>query len=275
MSDLSWFVRDALTLGLAFAAGMLSGSFSMGGQVLMKPGIRLLGLSALDTVGTTVPMILPTVVSATTRYVRDGFVDWTAVRWAVPGGAAMAVVGSVAAPHVPGQGHLLQVATAAVMFVTAVRTLRGREPEPTPAATEPRSRTGSTTTSTATDHRARLVVVGTFAGGLSGLLGVGGGIVMVPGFNQILRMPLRVAIATSLVCAGVFAIPATIAHALIGTIEWRTALLLTAGAIPGARVGAAMAIRASDRRLRLAVATMIGVIAVSYAIGETIALANR
>ena len=98
---------------------------------------------------------------------------------------------------------------------------------------------------------------------------------MVPGFNQVLRMPLRVAIATSLVCAGVFAIPATITHAAIGTIEWRTALLLTAGAVPGANLGARMAIRASDHRLRIAVATMIGLIAVTYAVGEAIALAGR
>jgi uncharacterized membrane protein YfcA len=276
MSDLPWLLRDGLTLVLAFVAGILSGSFSMGGQVLMKPGIRLLGTSALDTVGTTVPMILPTVASATARFVREGLVDWRAVRWAAPGGAVAAIGGSLTAPHVPGQGHLLQVATAGMMFVTAVRTLRGRDPEP-PLEEEPRSTRSDVAVvpATATSHRARLLLVGGFAGALSGLLGVGGGVLMVPGFNQVLRMPLRVAIATSLVCAGVFAIPATVTHAAIGTIEWRTALLLTIGAVPGANLGARMAIRASDHRLRLAVATLIGLIAVTYAVGEAIALAGR
>jgi uncharacterized membrane protein YfcA len=275
MTELPWLVRDALTLVLAFVAGILSGAFSMGGQVLMKPGIRLLGTSALDTVGTTVPMILPTVASATVRYVRDGLVEWSAVRWAAPCGAVAAIGGSLAAPHVPGRGHLLQVATAVMMFVTAARTVRGRDPEL--IEEEPGSTRSSVAVvpATATSDRRRLLLVGAFAGGLSGLLGVGGGVLMVPGFNQVLRMPLRVAIATSLVCAGVFAIPATATHAAIGTVEWPTALLLTAGAVPGANVGARMAIRASDRRLRLAVATTIGLIAVTYAVGESIALAGR
>jgi uncharacterized membrane protein YfcA len=280
MSDLPWLLRDVLTVALAFAAGLLSGAFSMGGQVLMKPGIRLLGVSALDTVGTTVPMILPTVASATARYVREGFVDRDAVRWAAPGGMLAAVGGSLAAPHVPGRGHLLQVATASMMFVTAVRTARGSDPRPPTADEEPAGSLPSSSPAhagapialaTPTTRRPRLLVVGTLAGALSGLLGVGGGVLMVPGFNQVLRMPLRVAIATSLVCAGVFAIPATITHALIGTIEWRTAMLLTLGAVPGAHVGAGMAIRASDRRLRVAVAVMIGIVAVTFATGELIA----
>ena len=52
-------------------------------------------------------------------------------------------------------------------------------------------------------------VVGAAAGGLSGLLGIGGGILMVPGFTEIVGMPIKRAIATSLVCVGVFAIPGT------------------------------------------------------------------
>src|SRR5687768_12450768 len=111
-SDLPWIVRDALTVALALAAGVLSGSFSMGGQVLMKPGIRILGASPLGAVGSTVPMILPTVAAATVTYHKRGLVDWRAVRWAAPPGALGAIAGSVLAPQVPGDGHLLQIATA-------------------------------------------------------------------------------------------------------------------------------------------------------------------
>src|SRR5688572_10252413 len=98
MSDLPWLVRDGLTVLLALAAGLLSGAFSMGGQVLMKPGIRLLGASPLGAVGSTVPMILSTVAAATFTYHKRGLVHWQAVRWAAPGGIAGAVVGSIVAP---------------------------------------------------------------------------------------------------------------------------------------------------------------------------------
>ena len=50
-------------------------------------------------------------------------------------------------------------------------------------------------------------------------------------------MPLKQAIATSLVCVGLFAIPGTITHAALGHIDWRFAFFLTLGVIPGARIG--------------------------------------
>lgn len=240
----------------------------------MKPGLRILGASALDAVGTTVPMILPTVASATARYARLGLIDWRAVRWATPGGVLGAIAGSLAAPRVPGAGHLLQIATAGLMLVTAARMLaraRSERSRTRPGSKEPPAALAPDAASNPTGG---LVAVGTLSGVLSGLLGVGGGVLMVPGFNQALGMPLRIAIATSLVCAGAFAIPATITHSFLGTVDWRFAVLLIAGAIPGARVGATMSIRASDRRLQLLVGVLLSIVAVSYAVAEIVALGN-
>lgn len=269
MNDLPWLLRDMSTAALAFAAGVLSGSFSMGGQVLMKPGIRLLGASPLEAVGTTVPMILPTVAAATFGYHKQGLVDWTVVRWAAPGGVLGAIVGSLLAPRIPGGGHLLQIATAGLMLLAGLKMLsNGRrvtehDPSQPRGAADPAARRAAP---------AGFVAVGSASGVLAGLLGIGGGVLMVPGFSQLLSMPLITAIATSLVCAGIFAVPATITHSLIGTIEWRFALLLIAGAVPGARLGAHLAMRASDSRLEKAVGVMVTIIAVIYGVGEIVAL---
>jgi uncharacterized protein len=264
MNDLPWMVRDGLTLLLALAAGMLSGSFSMGGQVLMKPGIRLLGASPLGAVGSTVPMILPTVAAATITYHKQGLVHWRAVRWAAPAGIVGAIAGSILATRVPGEGHLLQIATAGLMLWTGVRMLL-RHAGAGPSAADDGAPGG-------TSRRAGWLTVGSTAGVLSGLLGVGGGVIMVPGFNQFLAMPLLTAIATSLVCAGIFAVPATITHSMLGTIEWRFATLLIIGAVPGSWLGARFASRASGPRLELAVGVMVTIIAVVYATGESLAL---
>jgi uncharacterized membrane protein YfcA len=116
------------------------------------------------------------------------------------------------------------------------------------------------------------IATGAMAGGLSGLLGIGGGVVLVPVFSQWTGLPLKRAIATSLVCVGLFAIPGTITHAIEGDINWRFALLLCVGVIPGARIGAALALRAADHRLRMAVGTFLSVLAVIYGIGEILAV---
>jgi uncharacterized membrane protein YfcA len=114
--------------------------------------------------------------------------------------------------------------------------------------------------------------IGVVAGLLSGLLGIGGGVIMVPAFTELLGLSLKSAIATSLVCVGIFGVPATITHAVLGDIDWRMATLLTIGVIPGARVGASLTIRTAERRLRLAVGVFLALVALVYFVTETRAL---
>jgi uncharacterized membrane protein YfcA len=114
----------------------------------------------------------------------------------------------------------------------------------------------------------RFVAIGFVAGLLSGLLGIGGGVIMVPAFIALGRLEVKAAIATSLVCVGAFAVPGTVTHALQGHVDWRVVAALVVGVVPGARLGAAVAIRAADRRLRVVVAGFLAVTAVLYAVGE-------
>jgi uncharacterized membrane protein YfcA len=97
---------------------------------------------------------------------------------------------------------------------------------------------------------------------------------MVPAFTELAGVRIKPAIASSLACVGVLALPSTITHAFLGDIDWRFALLLAVGVIPGARIGAHLAIRADRRTLRLAVAIFLGVVSVLYAGGEIISLAR-
>jgi uncharacterized protein len=257
-------LRDALTLLLGLVTGMLSAMFGVGGAFVSNPGVRVLGAEPLVAVGTTLPSILPGAASGAVRYQREGLVDWQVVAWASVAGLAAVVGGSLLSHAVPGDGHLLLLAVAVLLGFNAWRTAftapSGGEPDgggnPAPA-TAPRVRGGW-----------RPAAVGVAAGLLAGLLGVGGGAVMVPAFSELLHLPLKAAIATSLVCAGVFALPATVVHAMLGDVDWRLAVLLTIGVIPGARLGASLTIRAGERRLRLLVGLFLAVVAVVYFVTE-------
>ncbi|MHB8668954.1 MAG: sulfite exporter TauE/SafE family protein [Acidimicrobiales bacterium] len=263
-------LRDLLTLVVGVITGVMSAAFGVGGATISTPGIRLLGASAFIAVGTTLPSILPSAVTGTLRYRREGLVDWRVVAWAAPAGAAASVLGSLASHAVPGNGHWLMVLTAALLGVTAANMARA--PRQETASADPAIGEAIRTSIRPREPALGLAGVGIVAGVLSGLLGVGGGIVMVPGFTELVRMPIKAAIATSLVCVAIFAIPGTVTHALLGDIDWRFALLLAVAVIPGARLGAAAALRATDRRLRIAVAVFLGLVAVVYAAGEIIAL---
>ena len=95
---------------------------------------------------------------------------------------------------------------------------------------------------------------------------------MVPAFAGWVRLPLKEALGTSLACVAILAIPGTITHALLGQIDWLYALPLCVGVIPGAAIGAHLAIRANDRTLRRLVGITLGLIAVFYGTAEILAI---
>jgi len=259
-------LRDALTLLVGLFTGVLSALFGVGGAMVSNPGVRALGAPPLVAVGTTLPSLLPGAVSGTLRYQREGLVDWQVVAWASTAGLPVVVGGALLSRVVPGEGHLLLLAIAVLLAFTAWRTAFGvpegddREEGNPARVAAPRITAGW-----------RPALVGVAAGLFSGLLGIGGGVIMVPGFTK-LQLPLKSAIATSLVCVGVFGVPATITHALLGHVDWRLATLLTIGVVPGARLGASLTIRIDERRLRLLVGMFLGLVGVVYFLTEVRAL---
>lgn len=257
----SSLLRHGLTLVVGLFTGLLSGAFGVGGAIISTPGIRALGVGPLVAVGTTLPAIIPSALSGGLRYQAEGLIDWRAVGLTVPAGLVASIGGALVAGSIPGEGHLLQLATAGLLAFSAWRIASGD-----------RSRGPDENESPVRSSGTRLALVGLGAGSLSGLLGLGGGLVLIPGLNQVGRLSLRSAVATSLVCAGAFAVPGTITHGLLGNIDWLVAALLAITVIPGARLGAAMSLRLREKRLTVAVAVLLGTISVVYAAGEIAAL---
>jgi uncharacterized membrane protein YfcA len=266
IASLATPVQVAGTLLVGVVTGVLSGMFGIGGAVVSTPAVRALGATPLQGVGSTLPSIFPSSITATLRYHREGFVRWRVVQWTAAFGIASSVAGSRLASAVPGDGHILMLLTAALVAFTAYRTAFPRTAPVTVGAS------GFEEAEPAREEWWRLGIIGFAAGGLSGLLGVGGGILMVPAYSSWARIPLKDTIATSLAVVGVLAVPGTITHALLGHIAWRFAIPLSIGVIPGARIGAHLTIKSSDRALRITVGTMLGAISLVYAISELLAL---
>jgi uncharacterized membrane protein YfcA len=247
----------ALGVLVGFVAGILSGLFGVGGGIVTTPAVNvLLGGTAIQAVATPLPVIFPTSLVGAYTYARAGEASFRAARWAVVPGIAGAALGAYLTEFV--NAHLLLVVTAALLAWTAAQVIRERQPA-TPW------RLGAT-------PGWKYSAIGLLAGVVSGLLGVGGGIVMVPAFTVWLGMPLKRALGTSLLVIAVLVVPGTLVHWWLGNIDWAIFLALTIGVIPGARIGALFALGARERTLRLTVGVFLLVIAIGYGIREAVAL---
>ena len=95
-----------------------------------------------------------------------------------------------------------------------------------------------------------LLAIGLAAGFLAGLLGVGGGILLVPAMVLLLDFDQHVAQGTSLVVIIPAALIGTWTHYRRGTIRPRDAALVAAGGMIGAAVGSLSALSLDDELLR-------------------------
>ena len=116
-----------------------------------------------------------------------------------------------------------------------------------------------------------IALIGVGAGAL-GLLGVGGGILMVPAFSVWLGMPLKETVATSLACVGVFAIPGRSRTRCSATSTGRSRSRSPSVSFPVRASARTPTIMASDKTLRYAVGAVLGIVATIYAVGEILAL---
>ena len=244
-------------VAVGFASGILSGLFGVGGGIVTTPAVNsLLGGTAIEAVATPLPVIVPSAIVGSYTYAKAGEVDFPAARWSAIVGIPAATVGAYLTELV--NVHLLLAVTAVLIALSAIRVIGSRELH---AAEAP----GRVTPW-------RCCVVGATAGVLSGLLGIGGGIIMVPAFTAWIAMPVKRALGTSLLVIPALAIPGTIVHGLLGNVDWAIFLVLALGVVPGARIGARFALGTRERRLRAAVGSFLLVVAVAYGLAELTAL---
>lgn len=90
-----------------------------------------------------------------------------------------------------------------------------------------------------------LIILGAVAGILSGLFGIGGGVVLVPMLVFILGFQQRLAAGTSVAAILPAAVVGGIVYAIQGNVDWIAAAALTMGVIVGAQLGSYLLSRMS------------------------------
>lgn len=191
-------------IAVGVAAGLLSGFFGVGGGVIVVPALLLLGCDQRIATGTSTAAILPTAVVGTVGYALAGDIAW------IPGIALS--VGVVAGAQL---GTLLLArlsrdllfwlflffvaAAAASLWLSVPQRAHGIE--------------------VTWGSILALVLLGAVVGVMSGVLGVGGGIIAVPALMLLFGAGDLVARGTSLLMMVPGSVSATIGNVRRGNVD--------------------------------------------------------
>jgi len=212
-------IQQSLVVGLL--AGILAGMFGVGGGFLMVPlYVIWMGLDQRRSHATSLAAVLPIAVAGAIGYSTSGYVDWHAVAALLAGSIFGALYGVKLLSQVSLK--FLQLGFAALLYLSAMRLIWSSAPHQL------------------LEGAAAIVflaIVGFFAGVMSGLFGVGGGIVMVPALIIASGMDSLTARGTSLAVIVGSAISGTVANLRKGNIDVAFALLTGLAGIPATFIG--------------------------------------
>jgi uncharacterized protein len=249
---------------ILFATGILTGTasgiFGVGGGFLMTPvqfwlyttGGMESTLATRLAFGTSLAVMIPTMVSGTIAHTSHRAVNWQAA--GIIGSAAVigGMAGGTLAAHLPG--FVLRTFFSVVIILMAFRMVWHIHSCP---VCEPH---GSTVV---------YLMIGFLIGIVSGLAGIGGGVLLVPVLVILLGYPVHTAVGTSSACLIFSSAGAVTAYILngwevaglppfsIGYVDLTTFAILAVTTIPLARFGVKCAYGCSGRNLQIIFAGLL------------------
>lgn len=247
----------AITLtALGFTGAFVSGLLGVGGAIVMIPLLYyvppLLGVGGLDmreVSGASMVQVLIAAGMGAWSHGRHAAVD-RGLAWV--GGVAKTVgtfAGALASSRLSGEALL---AVFALMTTAALPMLFFPSPP-----RDDRADTGWDTR--------RAVVAAVWLGLIgvaAGLVGSGGSFLVVPVMVAFLRLPMRIAIGTSLAVTGMSAVAGVLGKAVTAQIPLGPTALVVLGSVLGAPAGSAASRRAPVDLLRGLLAGVVTLVAV-------------
>lgn len=213
------------------AAGLLAGLFGVGGGLVIVPALMtVLGMDQRRAAATSLAAIALTAAVGSVSYGLRGQVHPLAAAGLTAGSLVGAQIGTRLLRRLPAAA-LPWIFTAFAGLVIVSQQLHVPVREAALILDAPRA--------------GALAGVGLLAGILSGLVGVGGGAVIVPGLELVVGVGDLLARGTSLLVMIPTAIAGTWSNARHGVVDLRTGLLVGAGAAASTPAGAAVAARVS------------------------------
>lgn len=239
-------------IGVGLAAGLLSGLFGVGGGTVIVPMlVLLLRFDQRLAAGTSLAAIVPTAAVGVVSYAVHGSVAWIPALILAAGAVVGAQIGTWLLARIP-QNALRWgfVAFLAVVIVMLFVVVPSRDAELVLTL-------GSII---------GVVALGLFTGIMAGLLGVGGGVIVVPALMFLFGTSDLIAKGTSLLMMIPTAVSGTVGNLRRGNVDLLAAGLVGVAACTTTAVGAWLATLMSPLVANILFAVFLAFIAVQMAV---------
>lgn len=252
---------------LGFLAAIVAVMTGVGGGVFFVPLLTLAyGLVPAHAVGTSLLVIVFSGLSASLGYAKQKKIFFrTGLLLAVatvPGTVVGAFLTSILSSDVLGLIFGVFLSIVAIRIISVSKVFRKRKAEQVNLKVVESEHE-------LFENKTRFAMgfgLSFFAGLVSSLLGIGGGVLLVPIMALVMLMPIHVVVATSMFTMIFTSLSGVAQHYTLGNIDFSYALLLAVGAIVGAQVGAWLCKRISGESLRIIFAVVLIIVSVQMII---------
>ncbi|MDL2335547.1 MAG: sulfite exporter TauE/SafE family protein [Chloroflexota bacterium] len=236
---------ELLALLAALGAGVFGSLAGIGGGLIIVPLLSVgLGVPLHNAIAVSLLGVIAISTSASANYLDAGLVSRRIGLTLLVATTLGGIIGGFVAGLV--DARFLAALFGVVMIAVALRMLFGSEPAEPETIDDPEGLEFDATyieprTGKAVAYRVRNFGVGSvisvFAGILSGLLGIGGGVINVPTMTSLMGVPIRVATTTSTYMLGATAVASAVLYFSRGEVEPALAGAVVVGSVLGGRVG--------------------------------------
>jgi uncharacterized membrane protein YfcA len=264
-------LSTALLLITGAATGLVGALLGLGGGVFLVPLLTLvMGVPIREAIAASLISVIATASASATVNLRRGLVNMRLGLVLEVATSIGGLAGGLLASRLTHQQLFVTFAVTLAAMGVLMASRSGRrnviaDLDVDPGVLGGRLREGDVTYV----YRVRRLPVAMssslVAGALSGLLGLGGGIIKVPFLNTFCGIPIRVAAATSTFMIGVTAAASAFIYFSRGDVVLTTTAAVCLGALPGSLLGARLSDRVQARSLKILMAVVLLVVAVRMA----------
>ncbi|MFB5630698.1 MAG: sulfite exporter TauE/SafE family protein [Nitrosopumilaceae archaeon] len=235
-------IEELWLIPLGFAAGILGSIIGLGGGIIIVPVLTFFGFSPTLAASNSIFAVFSNAVASSISYAKQRRIEFSLALklglLSIPGTIVGAYVSSEITPSI------FKILFAFILISASVYIFSKRK-------IEEKNNNFS--------KQLMVLAIGAsfFAGIISGLFGVGGGIIFVPLMVIVMGLSMKIAAPTSQFILLIASASALVTHTLLGHPDFYQALLLSIGAFVGGLVGAKLSLDIKENSLKILISIVM------------------